>query len=399
MELHKNAFDLSHLLINARRRFGVVSLLDDHPNSIFNCFVLGESLGKSGRIYDRVLLVSANLSDLQESALKLFWDFIVKIDHINLDSCTTDHESINEDKAIIALPQNFLQLHIFRLTEYQKLLFLENDTLSNELLNNVFDLPTPAGSTKIHNYAWRNGLKIPEEEIKEENGTYNGIIYTSVLLVEPMLADFQDMLDLIEQRIADGIEIGRGERDLITCYFKQEWHSLSMELNFRPNFVAYKNSKTFGGEAAEKKCIISHFEGPISPIDLYFFSDEFKAVSYALDNARRSLLDKIEHWPTLLSLAESQSPQEMFLGMHKEWLVFFEKILARINSELEAVLFQIGTPCRFRDPADIVAKYESELIQKGARQSFRIGAKNQGKFRTNDRASVLRLPVQSSKKS
>jgi alpha-N-acetylglucosamine transferase len=108
------------------------------------------------------------------------------------------------------LAASLTKLHLFRLTQYDKIIFLDADTLVCRPLSPLFDLP--------HQFAAAPDSGWPD--------AFN----SGVMLTTPSQKTFKDLIKMMDERGSwDG-----GDQGLLNDYFSN-WHRLSFTYNVTPS--------------------------------------------------------------------------------------------------------------------------------------------------------------------
>lgn len=108
------------------------------------------------------------------------------------------------------LAASLTKLHLFRLTQYSKLIFLDADTLVLRPLSPLFDLPQPFSAAP--DSGWPDAFN------------------SGVMVATPSEQTFKELIDMMADRGTwDG-----GDQGLLNDYFS-DWHRLSFTYNVTPS--------------------------------------------------------------------------------------------------------------------------------------------------------------------
>lgn len=108
------------------------------------------------------------------------------------------------------LAASLTKLHLFRLTQYDKIIFLDADTLVCRPLSQLFDLPQPFAAAP--DSGWPDAFN------------------SGVMVATPNERTFKDLIKMMDERGSwDG-----GDQGLLNDYFS-DWHRLSFTYNVTPS--------------------------------------------------------------------------------------------------------------------------------------------------------------------
>ncbi|EMD41902.1 glycosyltransferase family 8 protein [Gelatoporia subvermispora B] len=130
------------------------------------------------------------------------------------------------------------KLHVFRLTQFSKVVFLDADVLPIQPMSHLFDTP--------HEFAAVPDVGWPD------------IFNSGVLVLSPGEDKFNDLLELLKSRGSwDG-----GDQGLLNEWRGQDWHRLSFTYNTTPT-AAYTYAPAYERFGSQIRAI--HFIGPNKP--------------------------------------------------------------------------------------------------------------------------------------
>ncbi len=124
--------------------------------------VLGQSLLESDTVKDRVALCTEAVSEKSKEVLKVD-GWIVKSIH-NIPNPYTDHSSLEYSSV-------YSKLHTWNMTEYERIVFLDSDTLVIKNIDHLFDCGTFCAAMR-----------------------HSDLFNSGIMVIEPSAAVFQDML-------------------------------------------------------------------------------------------------------------------------------------------------------------------------------------------------------------
>ncbi|GAA6005138.1 hypothetical protein JCM10207_008519 [Rhodosporidiobolus poonsookiae] len=135
------------------------------------------------------------------------------------------------------LAATLTKLHVFRLTQYRKIIFLDADTLVLRPLSNLFDLPHPFAAAP--DQGWPDAFN------------------SGVFVAEPSQETFDGLISMMQKRGTwDG-----GDQGLLNDFFPN-WHRLSFTFNVTPSaYYTYAPAYKRHGQDAS----VLHFIGADKP--------------------------------------------------------------------------------------------------------------------------------------
>lgn len=216
--------------------------------------VLAYSLIRINAKADRVILVTNDVSKEGREILSKVYDRIIDIDYIDVYNKRASHADYQ-----LYLRKIFTKMHIFKLTEYEKVLFLDADTVAIRKLDTLFSLETPAGcyfpnkddvinlekDTQLYKYDLNNkliwyskycedmphGSVIPKKYTDAvKNDRNNSGISAAILLIKPDINEFNKIIDLVnnDNFYSNFIKNARWpEQQFLTLYYSGKWHNMN----------------------------------------------------------------------------------------------------------------------------------------------------------------------------
>ena len=229
MKRQKDDVSTCHEVAN---KFAYVSLLfsADAP-TVLHAIVLGRSLQHTGTVYARLLLVTPDVHIELQNILRVFWDIVLVP--------TIDSHCI-DPKLLERIPQKrrnveanmFLKFELFDATKfpYEKVLFLDIDTVVLRNIDFVFGFPTPSAVPCYGNYKYgKQNLSDAdyheEGDLMPQGTTFNG----GVMLLTPNNAIYEIITRAIRQpslwHISSTHPSSRFLKDVMN------WYALAADMN------------------------------------------------------------------------------------------------------------------------------------------------------------------------
>jgi hypothetical protein len=328
------------LEVGAKASCAFVSLLYGTGAQFLDALVLGHSLKEAKVEQDTVLLHLGKLTPHQRKALKCVWGYLLEIE----DNEVFERASKNVRNTFEGSRYQHVlcKFHALRLCEYEKVLLLDTDTFVHMDVSEIFDLPAPACQVSRRDVAWLSGQELPVEFIVPNAPGYDGLFNTGVVLLAPSVDDFTSLIDLISISNKNNRFFAQPDRDYFTLFFRERWHTLSAEYNYRPPFVEYAGSVAFGENPMDHEVCISHFYGAIKPSDMVFHSE--RVLQSEISELRRELCERILEFPLLCSVESAKTSNDRFIGMHKSWLVGLHEMSKIVEDECKRPVLSMCSP-------------------------------------------------------
>ena len=221
------------------KRFAYVSLFFGDDADIFLGLV---SVGWSLRVthqtpHELVLMHTSDVPQRFFDILGSFWK-LWRVDDLAFDHLVTK----GSDKS---LKRVFLKLRLFEMIQYAKVLFLDVDILIRKSLDDVFDLPAPAGVLYDgkEDLTKNAGMVLSADDLIDPSTGY--LIFrvnAGVLLIEPSQEEFRKICEMGASWGCDGDQASFcPEEELLTRYFASQCSGLR-SLHLEWNLEIYRSS-------------------------------------------------------------------------------------------------------------------------------------------------------------
>lgn len=237
---------------NGKPRFAYVTLLFGGDAYLPAAINLAYSLKKQKTKADLVIMITPDVKDKARKILKIFFDQIIKIDYI-VPGKGFLHQTLM--KRFPHYEKQYTKLHIFRLTEYEKVVYLDADTIAMRHFDHLFTLDPPSTTyygfrgerphmvetnyiprRKGDHYQWHlkycqccnHRSKIPNQKTHYGCDTFKYPAFVGIsaelMVIEPNYNDFEDMMSLISENLE--IKKYRTEASFLACYFSGQWNGI-----------------------------------------------------------------------------------------------------------------------------------------------------------------------------
>ena len=239
-------------------KYAYVTLLYGNNIYLSGALVLGYSLMKTNTPYDRIIMVTPDVSGDYKFYLKHMYTHVQEIEYIKVNPEIFLEESTRFNNV-------FTKLECLSLTQYDKIIFLDLDMIIVKNLDHLFNLNAPAACLKKHYIPY--GKKIPSSMICSDKNKLIGSINAGVMLLEPNLNELNDIKNDIS-KITQPNKYKYPEQDYISLRYCNKWTSITFNYNFQ-----------FGLTNRVKKC---HYA--IDNIYVIHYSSSNKPWNYLLEN-------------------------------------------------------------------------------------------------------------------
>lgn len=188
--------------------------------------ILAWSLRQQKTQHELIVMVTPDVSVHAMRLLRKLYDRVMKVQYIKtrVKSALRGKRYRQEDTWI---QYSLTKARMLNLTEYDKIVWLDTDSLVLSNIDELFALPTPAGiCSSIRNHNYWHGLKIPELEI--ENAVENNYgVHGCVMVLTPNL-DHYLLASSLPQIGTKANFVGPDEY-FFTQLYKTEWHHIHIK--------------------------------------------------------------------------------------------------------------------------------------------------------------------------
>jgi hypothetical protein len=202
--------------------FAYVTVLYGNNIYLTGALVLGYSLFRTKTPYDRVILVTPDVSPEYRSFLAEVYTHVIPIEYMQVNA------SIFQDEAT-RFRDVFTKLECIGMTQYQKIILLDLDMIITQNMDQLFDLEAPAACLK--KYDWPHGKKIPSSMICAGD-KLTGSINAGLMLLKPDLAELNTIKSDI-QKDNQLLKFKYPEQDYLSLRYCNKWTSISFQYNYQ----------------------------------------------------------------------------------------------------------------------------------------------------------------------
>lgn len=202
-------------------RYAYITVLYGTNIYITGALVLGYSLWRTKTKYDRIILVTPDVSDEYKSYLKNVYTKVISIDYMDVNPSIFYEETRFRDV--------FTKLQVLSLIEYDKIILFDLDMIVFKNLDHVFKLKAPAAVIKKRDLQY--GERMPKWMICKE-GKMVGSVNAGLMLLKPDLKE----LDQIKQDVIENkslLKFRYPEQDYLSLRYCGNWYSLTFQYNYQ----------------------------------------------------------------------------------------------------------------------------------------------------------------------
>ena len=241
-----------------------------------DALVLGMSLRLVRTQHDMVLLHTSDVPSCWLQVLQRFWELRL-VRHL-------ESRGLYNGGSGGRFEHVFTKLHVFNLTDYDKVVLLDGDMILLKNVDHLFKREAPAALRRHAGADFGDDERINGEDFWNHRGELSNGINAGVILLEPSRADFQIMCkEISDEGHCEHSVSGMPEQDYLTRYFVDRWRSLGVQYNFQLHQVAFTNRRrleTCTRLVTEYEDIfIVHFSGKVGPRDFLLANECYKMSS------------------------------------------------------------------------------------------------------------------------
>ena len=208
--------------------YAYVTVLYGNNIYLTGALVLGYSLMKTGTQYDRVILVTPDVSNEYQLYLSKVFTHVIKIEYVKVSPSIFSDENTRFSNV-------FTKLTCLSLTQYDKIILLDLDMIVAHNFDHVFKLRPPAACLKKNYVSY--GKIIPRKMIcdnptKGEGNKLVGSINAGLMLLKPDNKEW----DEIKKDISQNLQINKykyPEQDYLSLRYCGRWTSITFNYNFQ----------------------------------------------------------------------------------------------------------------------------------------------------------------------
>ena len=195
---------------SSNNKYAYITLLYGDNDYFLGALILIISLIKTKPKHDTVLLYTSDVPKHKIDILKKYYTDVREIEYIDIKKTSKKR-----------FKKIFTKLKIFTVTDYDKILFLDNDIYVNKNLDDVFNkYNCPAGTAINENLKYNDNEKVKDEQVVFNAGFW---------LIEPSNYIYKKLID--ELKNFDTTQ--ELEQEYVSYYFNRKWTNISYLYNFQ----------------------------------------------------------------------------------------------------------------------------------------------------------------------
>jgi len=208
-------------------RYAYVTVLYGNNIYLTGAIVLGYSLMKTNTKFDRVILVTKDVSESYRSMLSEVYTDCIEIDYIEANPKIFLETTRFRDV--------FTKLECLNLIMYDKIILLDLDMIVTQNIDHLFQLHPPAACLKRSNVEY--GQIIPREKICDSSLKLVGSINAGLMLLRPDITELDDIKnDIIKNDRLMNLKYP--EQDYLSLRYCGKWTSITFNYNYQFGLTA-----------------------------------------------------------------------------------------------------------------------------------------------------------------
>ena len=223
-----------------RPRYAFVTLVMCGDEYVKGALTLAWSLRQQKTQHDLIVMVTPDVSVHAMKLLRKLYDRVIKVQYIKtrVKSALRGKRYRSEDAWI---QYSLTKARMLNLTEYDKIVWLDADSLVLSNIDDLFTLQTPAGiCSSIRNHNYWHGSKIPELEI-ENAVTNNYGVYGCTMVLSPNIDDH--LLACSLPQIGTTANFVGPDEYFFTQLYKTQWHHVHIKYGCNKWFYEMRGIK------------------------------------------------------------------------------------------------------------------------------------------------------------
>ena len=239
-----------------RPRYAFVTLVMCGDDYVKGALTLAWSLRQQKTMHELIVMVTPDVSVSAMKLLRKLYDRVIKVQYIKtrVKSALRGKKYRSEHKWI---EFSLTKARMLKLTEYDKIVWLDADSLVLNNIDHLFDLSTPAGvCSSIRNHDYWHGSKIPELEIESAVENNYGV-HGCIMVLTPNL-DHYLLASSLPQVGTTANFVGPDEF-FFTQLYKTDWHHIHIKYactkwfyemrDVKPNVIHFFGDKPWEDES------------------------------------------------------------------------------------------------------------------------------------------------------
>lgn len=202
--------------------------------------VLGQALKGYNVTRDIAVLIGPQVSDFAINRLEQVFQYVISIETISNSSADAEQFHL---LARPELERSYSKIHLWNLTQFKKVVFLDADTLPLKSLDSLFE-----------EYPLDSSIPIAASPDIGWPDIFNSGVFVTI----PSSATFQNLIS----RAKAGLSFDGGDQGLLNQYFENRWHRLPFTYNVTPS-ASYQYTPAY--QHFKDNVNVVHFIGSNKP--------------------------------------------------------------------------------------------------------------------------------------
>ncbi len=264
-------------------KYAYVTLVMLGDNYVPGAIVLGHSLRQVSPSIDRVVMVS-EVSEEAIIQLEKLW-IVQEVPLLTFKSKPFLITNPKQKKRYASwMNSSYTKWQSLNLTNYDKIFFLDADTIVLKNIDAVFQLPTPAGVfanpwiTGSYNRLWPGKL-IHNKDIDRAFSLKGSVVVANSILLSPSTEDYKGVINMVRNQQPFGFKVySANDEQAISKYYytiNKQWTVLPFALNTIPWYLNLVNPLAIVDDRKERNAKLSANDILMSdiPLVIHYFGD------------------------------------------------------------------------------------------------------------------------------
>ncbi len=149
-----------------KNKYAYVMLLMINESYLSGALVCAYCLKKQNTLYDLVIMVTPDISLKTREILKKIYDKVVEVEYLIPQYGKVKSNLVEKYPQYV---KTFTKINLFKLTEYDKILYLDIDSIPFKYFDTLFELNTPACVYYGESYFFKRGIEKAFPHMVENN--------------------------------------------------------------------------------------------------------------------------------------------------------------------------------------------------------------------------------------
>ena len=155
--------------------------------------------------HDIIIMVTPDVSKKAKKALNEVFDYVIRVPYITYKTFRVFHrDDIKTDRYDSWIGSSYTKWNLLKFIQYEKIFFLDADTITIRNIDEVFNFETPAGVfkestvlTNFHNKI-KFGKKMPSKLLIKSLNNRGVVASGTAVLIKPNKTDFKNYIKMLD---------------------------------------------------------------------------------------------------------------------------------------------------------------------------------------------------------